>query len=195
MSVAKPAAHLSKVPANPPRHTVRHCLAFRNLAAGFYANHHPIGGDRYNNTGYKNARDFDMLVLEQGGRSNHKMRNNVGLGSSKLVANWKGGDDASKAWTLRLNVTDATFQSVDMRGVDGPRRPDGSLPDLPFMKPRAGSDLIDRGQNVGLKFNGAAPDIGWFETGGPLTRELSAHDAEADVLDADESDALLDTVK
>ena len=183
---------LSKVPPTPPRHTVRHCLAFRNLAAGFYANHHPIGGDWYNNTGYKNARDFDMLVLEQGGRSTHKMRNNVGLGSSKLVANWKGGDDAGNAWTLRLSVTEADFQSIDMKGVEGPRRPDGSLPDLPFMKLRPGSELIDRGQNVGLKFNGAAPDIGWFETGGPLPLQPDADDAAFDADEPKESEQVFE---
>jgi MYXO-CTERM domain-containing protein len=181
---------LAKVPANPPRHTVRNCLAFRNLAAGFYANHHPIGGDWYNNTGYKNARDFDMLVLEQGGRSTHKMRNNVGLGSGTLVANWKGGDNQFNAWTLGLTVTEADFQRVDMKGVDGPRGPDGSLPDLPFMKLRPGSKLIDRGQNVGLKFSGAAPDLGWHESGTPLRSEAAGTLSEEVREPIDDADAL-----
>ncbi len=44
--------------------------------------------------------------------------------------------------------------------MDGPRQPDGSLPLLNFMRLAAGSDLIDAGTNIGLPFNGTAPDLG-----------------------------------
>lgn len=176
------------VPAKPPRHTVRNCLAFRNRAAGFYQNHHPIGGDWFNNTGYKNARDFDMLVLEGSGISSQKLRNNVGYGSSQVIANFKGRDDSYNSWKLGVSVSDADFQSVDMKGVDGPRKPDGSLPDIAFMKLRSGSDLIDRGQNVGLPFAGKAPDLGWLESGTAAATTVSADvpvaHAESSVPDA-----------
>jgi hypothetical protein len=35
---------------------------------------------------------------------------------------------------------------------------------LDFMRLAAGSDLINAGVNVGLPFNGAAPDLGAFES-------------------------------
>jgi len=152
------------VPASVPRHTVRFCLAFRNRAAGFYANHHPIGGDWFNNTGYKNARDFDMLV-SNGGNPSHALRNNLGYGSSQVITNFTGSNARNNAWQLRVTINDSDFQSVDLRGVDGPRKADGSLPDLGFMKLRAGSDLIDKGNDIGFPFSGAAPDLGWFESG------------------------------
>ena len=46
----------------------------------------------------------------------------------------------------------------------GPRKADGSLPDIDFLRLVAGSHLIDAGVNVGLPFNGSAPDLGYFET-------------------------------
>jgi hypothetical protein len=153
------------VPQNPPRHTVRFCVAFRNRAAGFYANHHPIGGDWFNNSGYKNARDFDMLVLDPGGVPDHKLRNNLGYGSSSTIANWTGTDDASNSWTLGVSVSDADFQSVDFAGMDAPRKADGSLPDVAFLHLQPGSDLIDKGEDIGFDFNDAAPDLGAFESG------------------------------
>jgi len=47
----------------------------------------------------------------------------------------------------------------------GPRQADGSLPVIDFLKLAPGSHLIDAGVNVGLPYNGAAPDLGWFESG------------------------------
>jgi hypothetical protein len=46
----------------------------------------------------------------------------------------------------------------------GPRQADGSLPAIDFLRLAPGSHLIDSGVNVGLPFNGSAPDLGWFET-------------------------------
>lgn len=49
-----------------------------------------------------------------------------------------------------------------------PRLSDGSLPPLEFMRLAPGSQLIDAGLDVGLPFNGLAPDVGWFETSEPV---------------------------
>lgn len=46
----------------------------------------------------------------------------------------------------------------------GPRQADGSLPMIDFLKLAAGSHLIDAGVDVGLPYNGLAPDLGWFES-------------------------------
>jgi hypothetical protein len=152
------------VPDAPPRHTVRQCVAFRNRAAGFYANHHPIGGDWFSNTGYKNARDFDMLVLE-GGNPNHKLRNNLAYAGNAAIANFLGKDDAVNSWSLPVMSSDADFLSVELKQMEAPRKADGSLPDVTFMHLKTGSDLIDKGEDVGLPFAGKAPDLGAFETG------------------------------
>jgi hypothetical protein len=43
------------------------------------------------------------------------------------------------------------------------RQADGSLPSIDFFRLAAGSHLIDAGMDVGIPFNGLAPDIGWVE--------------------------------
>jgi hypothetical protein len=53
--------------------------------------------------------------------------------------------------------------STDPKGVDGPRRPDGSLPEIDFMRPKPTSRLINAGIPVELPFKGPAPDMGAFE--------------------------------
>jgi hypothetical protein len=61
-------------------------------------------------------------------------------------------------------------------GWDAPRLPDGSLPPMPMFRLVASSDLIDKGVNVGLPYQGAAPDLGAFEgsTPVPLYTDVSA---------------------
>jgi hypothetical protein len=71
---------------------------------------------------------------------------------------------------IPLTLTDADFLSVDYTGADGPRQPDGSLPNLNFLKPSSGSQLIGRGTAIsGLTTDGAGnawnnpPSLGAYE--------------------------------
>jgi len=154
-------------PANPPSHTIRFCLSFQNKAAGFYQNHHPVSDHFYNNTSFNNrSANFNLLGLNG---NVGILRNNLAY-KGTAVSNGTGADvdDVSDSWNLPVMVSDADFISVDPTGIDGPRKADGSLPDIGFMHLQKGSDLIDKGQDVKLPFNDAAPDLGAFETGAPL---------------------------
>jgi MYXO-CTERM domain-containing protein len=154
-------------PDKPAEHVVRFCLAFANKAAGFYANHHPSSLLFYNNTSYGNHPDFNMLGMDDAGGNITvgKYRNNVALAGT-LFSNRMGADEVSNSWTLGgLMVTDADFQSVATTGMDAPRQADGSLPVLPNFRLAEGSDLIDKGSDLGLPFAGKAPDLGAFERG------------------------------
>jgi hypothetical protein len=62
-----------------------------------------------------------------------------------------------------VSLSDSQFRSVSTSGWDGPRQADGSLPVLPNLRLAANSSLIDKGTNVGLPYNGKAPDLGAFE--------------------------------
>jgi len=162
-------ADATKFPANPARHTIRNCLAFNNRAAGFYANHHPNSCYFYNNTGYGNSPNFNMLGMSSGGADTTVgvYRNNISFTGS-LYSNRNSADEAFNSWTVAgITLAAADFQSVATTGLDAPRRADGSLPDLPNFRLAAGSDLIDKGTDVGLPFAGSAPDLGCFETGLP----------------------------
>jgi hypothetical protein len=151
----------TNVPNPVPVHVVRKSVAFSNRASGFYLNHHPGPDVFYSNTGYANrSANFNMMGLDG---NLGTLRNNLAYNRT-AVANGSS-DDASNSWSLSLTLTDADFVSVDPRGVDGPRRADGSVPDLGFLRPAAGKQLIDKGRDVGLPFVGLAPDLGAFEYG------------------------------
>jgi uncharacterized protein YjdB len=62
-----------------------------------------------------------------------------------------------------FSVTNQDFINLDVTQLSWPRKSDGSLPDITFLKLSAESDLIDGGVNVGLPFYGSAPDIGYNE--------------------------------
>ena len=157
----------STFPANPPKHLVRGCLSFQNKAAGFYANHHPGPVIFHSNTSYNNHPDFNLLGMDRSGADIHVgiLRNNLAFGGT-LLSNDSGTDNAFNSWTVSgVTPSAADFQSVATTGVDGPRAADGSLPKVSFMHLVAGSDLIDKGTDVGLPFSGVAPDLGAFEVG------------------------------
>lgn len=154
-------------PANPALHTTRFCLAVANRAAGFYANHHPNSCYFYNNTGYGNNPNFNMLGMNNSGGdiTVGVYRNNIAF-SGSLYSNRSNADEAYNSWTIAgITVNASDFQNTSVTGLDAPRKADGSLPDLPNFHLAAGSDLIDKGTNLNLPFAGAAPDLGAFETG------------------------------
>jgi len=64
---------------------------------------------------------------------------------------------------LSVRVSDEDFQSLDESLLMAPRQSDGSLPNIPFMKLRANSALIDKGVDIGFPFKGEAPDLGAYE--------------------------------
>jgi hypothetical protein len=155
--------------ANAPVHVTRNNVAFRNKASGFYANHHPVASLFYNNTSVANRYDFNMLGVDPAGAdiALGVLRNNLAY-LNTLVINVAGADVANNSWNLPVSVSAADFQSVSYEGWDAPRLPDGSLPPMPQFRLAAGSDLLDKGVNLGLPFEGAAPDLGAFEGSTPV---------------------------
>jgi hypothetical protein len=150
------------VPSPVPRHVVRQCVAFGNRSQGFYANHHPGGLDFFNNIAFRNGSNYNMLTDTQ---SDHKLRNNIAMMPGSAISQLTGGTDTFNSWTLSLSVSAADFLSVMESEALAPRQADGSLPELNFLRLAKGSDLIDKGDDVGLPFAGTAPDLGPFETG------------------------------
>ncbi|MGC4118054.1 MAG: hypothetical protein QM765_26590 [Myxococcales bacterium] len=139
-----------------------HCLAFGNLEWGFDQNNllEPI--EMLNCTSHKNSKGINLYQKGQA----HTIRNCVSFANTGGYDHWitAASTDDHNSWNSSGVTVDASdFLSVDWTGVDGPRRPDGSLPELDYLKLAAGSDLIDKGADVGLPFQGAAPDLGCYE--------------------------------
>jgi hypothetical protein len=167
---------------NGIRHIVRNNVAWKNKAAGFYANHSSGGNTWYNNTSYNNGTQYNMLassfaadgrtiataVIILTGTKVHIMRNNIGFPNKN--SNMGGVDTADNTWDLGITEAATDFASTSDTGCTGPREADGSLPSgCQFMKLKAGSPLIDKGTNVSLPFAGTAPDLGAYEYGAVTT--------------------------
>jgi MYXO-CTERM domain-containing protein len=164
------------------RHVVRNNVAWKNKAAGFYANHSSGGNTWYNNTSYSNGTQYNMLassfaadgrtiataVIILTGTKVHIMRNNIGFPNKN--SNMGGVDTASNSWDLGITPAASDFASISDTGCTGPREADGSMPSAcAFMKLAAGSKMIDKGVDVGLPFAGTAPDLGAYEYGAVTT--------------------------
>ncbi|MBC9731364.1 right-handed parallel beta-helix repeat-containing protein, partial [Streptomyces sp. TRM68367] len=148
------------------KHTVRFSVAFLNKAAGFYSNHHPVANDYFNNTAYGNHPNFNMRGIDSRGNAvgRGNLRNNVAY-TGTPTSYMNGTSSSHNSWDLDIRLSDSQFQSVSTSGWDAPRQADGSLPVLPHFRPAENSDLIDKGTDVGLPYNGRAPDLGAFEWG------------------------------
>ena len=146
------------------KHTVRNSVAFNNRASGFYANHHPVADDFFNNTGYGNHPDFNMLGIDSSGAAvgRGNLRNNIAY-TGTLTSNLTGTSASYNSWNLSVTLSDSQFQSVSTSGWDAARQSDGSLPVRPNLRLAASSTLINKGTNVGLPYLGTAPDLGAFE--------------------------------
>ena len=165
-----------RLPAVIPRHTIRFSVAVRNKANGFYANHHLGGNDWYNNTGYRNgAKDFNMLNRPSREDANnidgpgygHVLKNNLaaavfGDGTAHIVDSLNTQE--ANSWTLGIRVVSEDFLSEDFDQLTAPRKEDGSLPDIDFLRPAIGSAVLDAGVDIGFEYKGEAPELGAFES-------------------------------
>jgi len=142
----------------------------------------------YNNTAYKCGEGFGSEVGNMFDCSLHPAsviyRNNLSYASEGYPAGFSACDygyptyviqdhntwvQTGEYWYTRANsdyqVTDDDFISLDSAQLRWPRKADGSLPDIDFLRLKATSDLVDRGVDVGLAYKGDAPDLGALEYG------------------------------
>jgi len=168
----------SKIPIPVPKNTIAFCMAVGNKSNGFYSNHHLNGNYWYNNTAYKNEINFNMVNREspQADSSiwefgyNHVLKNNLSYkarSSDTAYIDTSANTLSHNSFDLGLSITDIDFVSLDESQLMAPRKPDGSLPDIDFLKPAPGSALVDAGVDIGFPFSGKAPDIGALETNYP----------------------------
>jgi hypothetical protein len=152
--------------------TLRNCLCFDNRVKGYDQNNDRGSMILYNCTGYRNGTyNFSVPGIVRTGET-LIVKNCISLGSSGVtlggvpaaVITTNSWPDGSVYPTSVTSATASDFMTIDTTGVRGPRKADGSLPDVNFMHLARGSQFIDAGTNVGLPFNGSAPDLGCFES-------------------------------
>jgi Pel9A-like, right handed beta helix region/Secretion system C-terminal sorting domain len=143
--------------------TLTNCLAFNNRVKGFDQNNNKGSMTLYNCTGYGNGTNYSVSQALNTGKT-LTVKNCLSLGPYGSIGSFAVQE--TNSWMPPFVVTNDDFISIDTAGVHAPRNFDGSLPPITFMHLAEGSDLIDAGTDVGLPFNGNAPDLGCFETEG-----------------------------
>jgi uncharacterized repeat protein (TIGR02059 family) len=166
--------------------TITNCLAFHNRLGGFGINEALCIVWLYNNTAYhcNDGADYSLGFAFDGQDGIvHVMKNNVGWANqhtSGLEANWTSQSTQDhNSWDGGVTVSDADFITTDSTGVSGSRSSSGDLPVLNFLHLAAGSDMIDKGTNVGLACNNS-PDLGAYEYGGAAVPSPSYVSAAVD---------------
>lgn len=166
----------NKIPDPVPKNTVRFCVAVRNKASGFYSNHHLAGNDWYNNSAYLNNSNFNMVNRESPEIDNiwvdgydHVLKNNLSykpltFGTHTAFIDTSQNTLENNSFDLPITLSDEDFISLDHNLLTAPRKSDGSLPDIDFMRPAQGSPIVDAGVDIGFSFFGSAPDLGAIET-------------------------------
>ncbi|WP_235714680.1 right-handed parallel beta-helix repeat-containing protein [Neobacillus dielmonensis] len=139
------------IPDPMPLHTVRYCLAVNNGANGFYANHMPGQSANWtNNTAYNNGlsygANFNMLERVDPTDINNipgyreVLHNNIsyiGTLTDNIDYDKTPAENlANNSWTIDggLPITAKDVVSLDVAQLSSPRKADGSLPEVSFMR-------------------------------------------------------------
>ncbi len=140
-------------------HRLTQCAAFANRVKGFDQNNNTGGLTIYNSIAFDNGINFGLGGPLNAGQQ-HDLRNNVSLGAMNSISN---ALERNNSWNLSAKVAVTDFKDLEVAHGSTARGPDGSLPADDFLRLTAGSALIDAGVDVGLPFNGRAPDLGAYE--------------------------------
>jgi hypothetical protein len=143
------------------------CLSFDNRVKGFDQNNNKGSMTLINCTGYRNkSKNYSVPYALDSGKvlavTNCLVYGVLGTLFNPVLT--------TNSWMLLDSVRMSDFLSLDTAGVRGPRKPDGSLPDVNFMHLTNGTHLINSGTIIpGRPYNGIAPDLGCFESDDTLT--------------------------
>ena len=124
-------------------HLVHNCVAYDNRSEGFVWNLASIPIEVYNCTAYNN--DSDGFVFSEG---EHYLKNNIAFGNDDR-AKRLNSQVVHENNTWNLGIADPGFMSTDPSSGD-------------FLRLTADSPCIDAGTDVGLDYQGSAPDLGAY---------------------------------
>ncbi len=143
-------------------HVLNRVLAWENRN-GIDINGNGTGVVVNNSVGFNNTRNWYFDETASQTQNLHVLKNNISYNGANSDVFLSGVIHTFNTWNgIPVDATD--FLSLDDTIARGPRNPDGSLPTSDFLRLVSGSNLIDAGTDVGLLFNGSAPDLGAFET-------------------------------
>jgi Right handed beta helix region len=148
---------------NEGSHTIRNNVLWHNGEDGINDNGTTNPSTVYNNTAYDHGRS-GMYNFNFWSAHANVLRNNLSFAGNGASIN--GSVSAQyNSWNNppSVAVTSGDFVTTDFTANTGARQADGSLPVSNFLRLVAGSNLIDKGVNVGIAYTGNAPDLGAYE--------------------------------
>lgn len=122
------------------------------IGLNFGMGSHMYTGHFYNNTFYKNRYGIAQSSTFLGAPLEIIFRNNIAYDNwqynfDNIGAYIAENNNFNNTWPFadRIPTAGTDFESIDPRGLSGPRKIDGSLPDVNFLKPVKGSALVGLG--------------------------------------------------
>ena len=160
-------------PESYAQRTVTNCIAYDNRQRGFSQESANVNMILYNNIAYKNKLQGFAFVAHN---RPDILRNNISYRNSANGSFQSKQTRDHNSWDSGVTISDDDFVSLDATQLGAPRKANGCLPDISFLALAPGSDLIDKGADVGKPYFGKSPDMGPFEAGGTSTA-ASVNDA------------------
>jgi hypothetical protein len=146
------------------RNVLKNCVSFGHAFRGFDRNTNMGGVTIYNCISYNNGTNYAFSGDISSGEK-HIFKNNIAIdGKVELTA--ANTTESNNSWNTGFYASAADFESLDTSLATIARNSDGSLPETKLFRLKPTSTLINKGVDVGLPFNGRAPDLGAFEKGG-----------------------------
>lgn len=143
--------------------TLYNCLAVGNRVKGFDQNSDAGAIQIYNCTSYMNGSNYGFY--NNNGYS-LVIKNCISFPAN--ISNTFTGSyitSSNNTWLSGYSCSASDFLSLDTTLVLTPRNKDNSLQETNLLRLKQGSTLIDKGAIIdGVEYNGAAPDLGCFET-------------------------------
>jgi hypothetical protein len=145
-------------------------LYINTISAGNSADGYDQNSNRgtvtiYNAVAYDNSRNYGLGDGSSRQLKKLTIKNSVSLdGDSSDKFGGKSTSIKYNSWQNSISFSSSDFEGVDIDDLLAARQSDGSLPVVEFFHLEKGSELIDAGTDVGLDYNGDAPDLGCFES-------------------------------
>ncbi len=150
------------------KHILKNCMAWNNKQNGFDYNDNSLPQSLYNCTAYNNFRNYKFSNIN-GGPTTDDIQNCISaIPQNPDILLQSIIDQNTNSWNLVSpndpNIVTDNFISTDDTVISGARNSDGNIPDSDFLKLKSTSTFIDAGIDVGIAYNGTAPDLGAFES-------------------------------
>ncbi|MCF4101071.1 glycosyl hydrolase family 28 protein [Gillisia sp. M10.2A] len=137
------------------------CIVAGNASDGFDHNSNRGTVSIINCSATGNGRNF--AFSEKNGLDKIVVINNLVLGELGKY-NAEEEEVENNSWEMDFTIATNDFVSTEISELSAPRKSDGSLPDVGFMRPARDSKLVDAGKIIGKCYSGKAPDLGALES-------------------------------